>query len=360
MRQVVKTTRRAVGRCAREIALYPRLLRKSDRRRALLFAAGSKTSATLLRTYNIAEALRDLGWDSLVVPAHLALKQRQRVVGFYQPDVIVFQTCRHELNRVDLFDQYKIVLDLDDADFFDPRQTDPLIDTAKRAKGVIGGSRFICDWASSFNSNVEVIWTGTPISNGPWPDHKNRKKIVTWAQSDPVTYGDEFEFVKTCIIEAKSRGEDFKLRLYGWRYADNHPSLAPLRAAGVELELLPLLEYDDFLRSLQDVAVGLSPLQVEVSDFSKGKSFGKILAYLDAKVPIICSDAADHADFFTPETGIVSNSSEVWVREIGALLNDPNRRQKMSDAAHQAMRAQLSTQASAQKVSAFLARIVDE
>ncbi|MEY8842268.1 hypothetical protein AB9K41_24835, partial [Cribrihabitans sp. XS_ASV171] len=59
------------------------------------------------------------------------------------------------------------------------------------------------------------------------------------------------------------------------------------------MELKPFMSYDEFLASLRDVAVGLSPVHPD-SDFSKGKSFGKILAYLDAKVPVICSEAVDH------------------------------------------------------------------
>ncbi|MFC3613037.1 hypothetical protein ACFORG_04630 [Lutimaribacter marinistellae] len=320
------------------------------------FPCSGPEQSDLLRGYLISDCLRQMGWASIVVPMQLTLQQRKRIMQAFQPDIVVLRTCRHALNRVEHFPGCKVVLDLDDADFFHPPMRDAITQTARDADGVICGSRFVRDWAAQHNPDTTVIWTGTPISDGPWPDHGDRERIVTWAQSDPLIYNHEFDFIEEVVLALAARGTQFRFRFYGWNFPEDHPKLARLREAGVELELIPSLAYEKFLGSLRDVAVGLSPVHPD-SDFSKGKSFGKILAYIDAKVPVICSDAVDHALFFTSESGIVSNDPEVWVDRIAALLDDPACRQTMADNAHDDFRERLSVETAARLSAAYLERV---
>jgi glycosyltransferase involved in cell wall biosynthesis len=99
--------------------------------------------------------------------------------------------------------------------------------------------------------------------------------------------------------------------------------------------------------------VGLSPICTG-SPFSRGKSFGKVLAYLDRGVPVVASDEADHALFFTRDTGILSNDPTVWADEIVRLLADPGARQAMADAGARALRERLSVEAAARHVDRAL------
>lgn len=351
---VIPVLRRTAGRILREAALYPAALRQKSGKRVAFFPSSGREQSGLLRAYAIAEALVPLGWSTLVVPKHLALSQRRRMLRLFEPDIVVLQTCRHPLNRIGYFDGWPVVLDLDDADFFDPDLTEAMEDMAKGAAGVICGSRFIRDWARRFNSNARVVWTGTPITDAPWPDHADRGRIVTWAQSDPIGYDRDFRFVCDILQQVHAVTDTpFSLRLYGWQGPEDHPHLHPLRAAGIDIELFGMLPYDAFLASLRDTAVGLSPL-LTVTDFNKGKSFGKILGYLDAGVPVIASDAADNALFFNADSGIVSNDPADWVHGISALLDDPQRRESMAQAAHRDLTRRLSIPVAARRVSAFL------
>ena len=108
-----------------------------------------------------------------------------------------------------------------------------------------------------------------------------------------------------------------------------------------------------FLASLRDVAVGLSPI-VAASPFSQGKSFGKILGYLDAGVPVIASDEADHALFFTAESGVVSNDPAVWEAAVARLLDDGAARAAMAGAARADMQRRLSVAAAAARLDGVL------
>ena len=349
--------RSALGRAAREAALYPRALAPKAGKRVMFFPSGGREQSSLLRAYNIAAQMDRMGWSTLVVPKHLNLRQRRRIIRLFRPDICVLQKCRHDLNRADYYPGLPLVLDVDDADFLAPALAGPMAHAARAAQAVICGSRYIQTWARQFNANAPIVWTGSAQTSGPWPDHAARRPIVTWAQADPNAYPDEFDFVTDVLIKVRAKVGPFTLRLYGLAADSDLSRVDRLRACGIETQLLGTLPYDEFLLSLRDVAVGLSPL-ITQSPFSQGKSFGKILGYLDAKVPVVCSDAADHALFFTPQTGIVTNDPDRWVGAIVDLLQDPAPRRALSEAAHTAFQAQLSVKVAAAKVDEILSALV--
>ena len=185
-------------------------------------------------------------------------------------------------------------------------------------------------------------------------DHDSRGPIVAWAQSHPSGYRDEFRFVQQVMKDVRARMEGpVVLRLYGWQEDDDMRPVEELREAGIDVQLMPFLHYSSFIPSLTEVAVGLCPLERD-SLFSRGKSFGKILGYLDAKVPVIASDMADHSVFFSEDCGIISDDKEVWVDSIIRLLRNPQDRQRMADRAFDEFKARLTDSAAAGKVDAFL------
>lgn len=353
----VTRLRRLAGRIGREAALYPGLVRgRGITPRIAFLPSDSRVQSSLLRAYNIADELEKRGWATLVVPQQLTLAQRRRVLSAFGPGLIVMQQCRHPLNRVGLLPDCPLVLDIDDADFLDPGLTEILAQTARASVGVICGSRYIRDWAAQFSDNARVIWTTTPIRERAYPDAGRREPIVTWAQSSPLGYPAELDFVAEVMTGVARRRGPTRFRLYGWDAGPEHPVLDRLRETGLQVELLPFMGYDDFIDSLATVAVGLSPIIPE--GFSKGKSFGKILAYLDAGVPVICSDEVDHALFFTRDSGVVSNAPGVWVDQICRLLADPGARTTMANAAHADYLRRLSTARGGELVLEFLDGLV--
>lgn len=354
----LSSARRLVGSLLREAQLYPAMLRARTRPRVAFLPNHAKVGSGLLRAQNVATGSAAQGWASIVVASNLDLAQRNRVLRRFRPDAVVLQTTRHPLNRAEYLKDRPIVPDLDNADLLNPAAALVLQDVATQARAVMAGSRFIGDWASQFNGNVSIVWTGTPLSNAPRPDHRNRQPIVTWAQADPLAYRDELLFCREVMLAVAGRTGCVVLRLYGCAGQDGHPVLRDLASAGVRLQLLPRMGYDAFLASLQETAIGLSPLSGK--DFSLGKSFGKILGYIDARVPVVCSDGADHALFFGPQSGVVSNDPAVWVEAICRLLADPAARNRMADAAHDAALSRLSLDAVTRQVHAILSRIRDE
>jgi glycosyltransferase involved in cell wall biosynthesis len=354
---ILRRARRSLGRILREVALYPALMRPGRNKLRIAFLpSDARVQSSLLRAYLMADHLAARGWRGIVLPKHLTLAQRQRVLRWFRPDIVVVQQCRHPLNRVQYLADWPLVLDIDDADFLDEGLTADLEAMARRSAGIVCGSRFIQRWALPLNPRSVISWTGTPVSPADWPRHAARSPILSWAQSSPLGYPEEFAFVCNLLPAVAERAGGVRFRLYGWDGSVDHPVLTDLRQAGVEVELLPFMDYGAFIASLRDVAVGLSP--VVPTGFSQGKSFGKILAYLDAGVPVICSDEVDHAQFFSSATGVVSNDPKVWVDAICDLMRDPDRRDQMAEAAHAAFVDQLSTAAAGERLRQFLGQVV--
>jgi len=89
--------------------------------------------------------------------------------------------------------------------------------------------------------------------------------------------------------------------------------------------------------------------------WSEGKSFGKVLGYLAAEVAVVASRAIDHPLFFEHgRNGLMAETQEQWVEAVGTLLDDPDRRQKLAEAAYGDLLRELSSSAAAQKLDKVL------
>jgi glycosyltransferase involved in cell wall biosynthesis len=344
----------------REAPIWPAFFRPANGRpRVAFLPARGREMSSLLRIYRIAERLPGLGWSVIVLPPTLSLAQRHRLLRRFGPDVIVMQGARHALNRPALYPGYHIVYDMDDADFHLPHLAGLVAEAMTGVALVLAGSRYVADWCRARGAPARVVWTGTPRSpSDPRPQH-GRPLVVAWAQSAPVDYVEERAFVLDVMRRVAARRPGVRLRLFGRRPEDDAALFSPFAAAGVAVEWLPMMPYDRFLGALDDVAVGLSPICPR-NPFSRGKSFGKVLAYLDRGVPVVASDEADHGLFFTPDTGVLSSDPGVWAAEVDRLLDDAEARQAMADAALAAFRDRLTTDAAAREVDAALRNLLAE
>lgn len=347
-----------VGHRAREVLLWPAILRKAQAKVAFIPSSGGAGSAQL-RAVLVARQLRRMGWNAVCIPPQLERVQRERYLKWLNPDILVFQKCRHPLNDAQHAFGFRYILDIDDADFHDVRLQSRMEATATGAAGVIAGSRYIETWARQFNQNCQIVWTGTPISKGARPAHAERGvPVVTWAQSSPLGYRAELEFVARVLRGVAARDSGFSLRLYGVNSDEDARAVRKVIGLdGIRIETLPSLAYDRFLASLRSVSVGLSPIVAE-APFSRGKSFGKILGYLDAKVPVVCSDHADHALFFTGGSGFVGNDEGAWQTCIVDLIRNAALRDAVADRAFADFTRRLSLERATDLVGGFIKAVI--
>lgn len=322
--------------------------------RAVFLPSADKEQSSLLRIYNIAQTLRSFGWRTIVLPRRLTLQQRQRMLARFQPSVVVMQGARHALNRPEFYADVPIVYDMDDADFHLPHLADAVRQAMPQVAGVIAGSAYVADWCRAHGASAaEVIWTGTPVSTRPRTAQADRPPVIAWAQTAPASYTREAGLVLDVMRQVSVRRPEVSLRLYGRGPKDGAAFLDRFKAAGIRTEWRKKTNYRDYLASFDDVALGLAPLCPD-APFSRGKSFGKVLAYVDRHVPVIASDACEHARFFEPETGVVSNDPDVWIAALDRLLGNPAERQVLADAAFAQFEQRLSVTEAARRTDAVL------
>jgi hypothetical protein len=351
------TLKSKIGALLREIDLYVRAIRQWRRGPAVLYfpSQGLEDGASRLRAYAIAEGLRARGWRSAVCPKQLGLSARRRVIALLRPDIVVMQTARHALNRPHLFPGVPIVIDLDDADYIDPRSAEPLIAALSQSVGAMAGSRAVAQFCRAHVEPVTVIWTGTPPSAGPIASQISRTSIVTWAASGPIGHHGEADFLREVLRELAAAKVDFSFRCYSDDGSEAYRQMvAKLVPAGIEVETFPYLSYDKFLQSLQSVAVGLAPL-TDLDSFSGGKSFGKILAYIDCNVPVVTHPVVDHPLFFRDwQNGVMLEMPKDWALAIAKLLGDPSLREAMAASARADLESRLSTETASRLTDTYL------
>ncbi len=312
-----------------------------------------RRGAALLRCYLVSRELRRFGWRCLVLSPKLKLGQRQRILRQAQPDILFMQGARHPLNRPEFYPGHRIVYDMDDADFFLPHLAGPVQRAVPQVAGVIAGSRYIANWFRDRGATADVVWTGAPVSDRVPVPHAARQPVVAWAQTRPMDYRREAEMVRDVMARLVRRCPGVRLRLYD-RLAGDDPAFANgFRDLGIPVEWRPRQPLRDYIRSFDDVSLGLAPLST-VTPFSRGKSFGKVLAYLDRRVPVIGSDAGEHGVFFRPDTGVISNDPDRWVQAAADLLGDAEARHRVSNAAYEAFRTRLTVPAVTERIDEVL------
>lgn len=325
---------------------------------AIFLPCEGRQGAALLRIYNVAAGLRARGWRALVLSPKLTLAARHRVIARTRPDLLVMQGVRHALNRPHLYPGWPLAFDMDDADFHLPHLEPALRRAMPQVTLVLAGSAYVAEWCRDAGAGAaHVIWTGAPVSQRPHRGHGLRAPVVAWAQTRPMTYTREAAHVRRVMAKLSHDNADVRLRLFDRQPGDDPGFETWFNAAGIQTEWRKKANYSDFLTSLDEVALGFAPLSV-ATPFSRGKSFGKVLAYLDAQVPVLASDACEHGAFFTPATGILSNDPDLWVSEARRLLADPAGRDRMAKAAYQAFRRDLSVTAMVSKIDPILRRVV--
>lgn len=276
-----------------------------------------------------------------------------------QPDLIMMQMERHPLNRPRFYHPYPVIFDIDDADFLWEHAHDIVIECIRDSAGVIAGSRYVAEYAGKFNPSVEVVWTGGPAQEaiGGLPQ-ADRPNIVAWGHSRPLDYPAEAEFIQSVLIEVGNR-IPVEYWIFGCDTNQDHSKLADrLMASGIKVRFHHSMSNEKFTQKLGEVAIGLQVLS-DINEFSRGKSFGKILNYLCAGVVVVASNSAEHPLFFrNGVNGYLASSQSEWVDAITDLLRDPVRRAELSVNAFQQYKEQLTVRAAAAKYDVFFRNVV--
>ncbi|MEM9294538.1 MAG: glycosyltransferase, partial [Planctomycetota bacterium] len=245
------------------------------------------------------------------------------------------------------------------------------------------GSRNVAAYCRQHAPATHVVWTGceptpapgsspAPGSTAPdtacepgsvspvSPPNQTRKPVVAWGATSFTRYNHEAQLVEQAIAQIAAQRpagqRPVTLHIYGARkkrYAA--PMAQRLRNAGAQVRVFPMLSYAAFLKRLRKAAVGLQVISPEHA-YAEGKSFGKVLAYLDADAAVVASSAVDHPLFFTHgRNGMLADPTpESWAHAITQLLDDPAARGQLVAQARQDFVARLTAKAAAKQLDRVL------
>ena len=352
---------RKLGHLSREVGVRVSSLWAGTGDTVMIFPGGGQGgTAAGLRGWSLAPPLRKLGFRVIVIPPQLELAQRQRLVAKESPDFLIFQKCRDPLNDPAFFPQTPCILDMDDADFLNPSATERITRITGQCIAAVGGSAFVEAWLAQYCPTTRVIWTGSPLAevvSGAKIDPTSR--TLVYAVSDILGFPQETAFVRDLAI-ACGPDSGIRLHLIGRGNRDSVLDFfAPVIRAGIPVDVTGWLPYEKLIERVGRGAVGLAPLDTERSLASKGKSFGKVLAYLAAGIPVLCSDAAEYPHFFRSGVNgyVLPGDHALWRDTILALLADSGLREQIVTAANRDFRERLSATTMAEQWSHLLLQL---
>ncbi|WP_460166652.1 glycosyltransferase [Thermostilla marina] len=317
--------------------------------------------AAELRGYNVAKALRRYGYATLVTNHVLQTSQKALIARLFRAHLIYMQKARHSTHSPRLFPSYRCILDIDDADWVIPRWSQRTNATARASFGIIAGSQFVADWAEQHCSRVEIIWTGCPPSVPKPSVQLGRPYTLLYASSNPTAYPDNLTCVLECFRTVRSVYPDSRLLIMGVRDSSQRDLLqAFAEQAGIcssTVELAPFLDFDAATRLASTTTVGLAPLESLLTPFERGKSFGKVLLYLAAGLPVVASAHTEYVRFFRHrDNGCIASGSQAFAQEVLWLLSDSNHWKHVARNARASFMRHLSLDAVARRYAEILAQ----
>lgn len=355
------TVKQFIGHRIREFFVTSKHLFATARPRIIAFSCDSWNAGSGLLWGDALNDMRPLGWDVVLVPGQLEIAQRQRLCTILRPDAILFLKSRNWKNHPRHFPQYPSIFLIDDADFLDPKEHNHVMECTKKAALVIAGNEFVSTWCKQYNSNVVKTWVPhAPRKTTPTIPNAQRSNIIMWAPGDPIGYTTESEFITKIIIELQSQRDDFEFWMTGCKNKEWAADFAkPLLAKGVQLKQFGYFQqYSKYLDAIAQSPIGLHPVRLE-NEYAHGKSFGKILSYINCDTTVITDPVPDHSDFFKHQTnGMLAGSVQEYAQSITYLLNHPNERQTMANQAYEDFLKQLSTPVAAQTLDLAIRKAI--
>ena len=223
----------------------------------------------------------------------------------------------------------KIIYDFDDAVMFDPanpqkphgKKFKKFAATVKMADKIIAGNSYLADFAKKINNNTVVLPTGLDISE--YEVEKNRldgKIRLVW-----IGTGSNLIYLKQISETLEQIGSGYKevvLRIICNEFFD----LANMPVEKIQWSL------ENQVRNLVNSDIGLAPLPDD--NFTKGKCGFKILQYAAASLPVVASPVGVNAELVRDGiNGFIAENSQQWSDGIRRLIESPELRRKMGQAA---------------------------
>jgi glycosyltransferase involved in cell wall biosynthesis len=114
----------------------------------------------------------------------------------------------------------------------------------------------------------------------------------------------------------------------------------PMSLPGVDIEFIPW-EYEAEVARLQECQIGIVPVKPSV--WSPWKFFFKLIQYMSLGMPVVATATGSNLEIIKDGVnGFLADSSEQWYERLRLLIENPDLRRSMGQAARATVEAQFS------------------
>lgn len=328
--------------------------------RVQFLVQGFDVPSTRYRVLQYLPALKAAGFDVTVTPFPDSLAEEQRIYGRAGDYDLVF-LHRKRLSKYWIRTlreaAHRIVYDFDDAVMFrdtlspgdqeSTRRRRRFERTCKMADLVIAGNEYLAGFARPLNPRTVVIPTVIDTA---------RYAPRTWDAADgPVTIGWIGDTGSLAYLESqRPLFEAIGKAIPGLRFkviSSRFPKYDHLEVVPVKWSA------EREVADLRSLDVGVMP--VPDDPWSKGKCGLKLLQYMAAGVPAVCSPVGVNAEILQDGVhGFHASTEAEWIDRIRTLAGDVALRKRMGKAAHERVKKDYALEAVAPRFVETLKSVV--
>lgn len=254
----------------------------------------------------------------------------------------------------------KVVFDFDDAIWhFDVSEGNKSLGWLKRpsktaeiigiSDAVIAGNRYLADYASKFNHQVQVIPTTIdteyhkPLLNRNW-----NPEVVCIGWTGSHTTVKHFRIIEPVLLRLRRKfGDRIRFKLIG----DATYLREDLDLHGIAWKL------DSEVSDLSDIDIGIMPLPDD--EWAKGKCGFKGLQYMAMEIPAVMSPVGVNTEIIDHGVnGFLAATEHEWEEILSALIESHELRRQIGIEARKVIEARYSAQANWPAYRELLNRLV--
>jgi len=217
-----------------------------------------------------------------------------------------------------------------------------------RADMVFAGNDYLAEYARRFNTEVRVVPTtiDTAEYDARPADKDSGRVCVGWTGS--VTTLKHFELAVPALLRVR---EQFGDRVYFKVIGDERYRNDALGIRGCAWRAETAVE------DLAELDIGLMPLPDD--EWARGKCGFKGLQYMALRIPTIMSPVGVNTEIIADgESGYLADSETDWVTRIGELVESPELRRRLGEAARETVVRRYSVQSQEQRYLANLGDVL--
>ncbi len=209
---------------------------------------------------------------------------------------------------------------------------------------VIAGNHYLKNHAIKYNRNVFIVPTSIDLERYRQKDYSqngNNNVTLGWIGSSSTVF--YLERLKHVWDEIFNRYPNTRLKIVADKF--------------FQCDKMPVTRkkwnYDEEISDLHSFDIGLMPLTDDL--WSKGKCGFKLLQYMAAGIPVICSPVGINKEIVKPAiNGFWAENENDWIDNLGKLIKDPTLRESMGKEAFNTVNESYSLSAWAPRLISIL------